>query len=73
MSEMDKDGDGTVSYAEFESWWRNNGGDLEKHRPLAFTVVLPDLNLLLVRTANATSFAHALMRMPRCAAVILTI
>ena len=52
MSEMDKDGDGTISYTEFESWWRNNGGDLEKHRPLAFTVVLPDLNLLLVRTAS---------------------
>ena len=49
MSEMDKDGDGTISYEEFESWWRTNGGDLEKHRALAFTVVLPDLNLLLVR------------------------
>ena len=52
MSEMDKDGDGTISYEEFESWWRNNGGDLEKHRELAFTVVLPDINLLLVRPSN---------------------
>jgi hypothetical protein len=52
MAEMDKDGDGTVSYEEFESWWRNNGGDLEKHRALAFTVVLPDINLLLVRTSS---------------------
>ena len=52
MSAMDKDGDGTISYEEFETWWRTNGGDLEKHRSLAFTVVLPDLNLLLVSTST---------------------
>ena len=51
MSTMDKDGDGSISYEEFETWWRTNGGDLEKHRSLAFTVVLPDLHLLLVRTS----------------------
>lgn len=50
MLEMDDDNSGSVSYPEFEAWWRKNGGDLEVHRALAFTVLLPDINLLLVRT-----------------------
>lgn len=54
MSAMDQDNDGTISFEEFESWWRTNGGDLELYRALAFTVVLPDLHLLLVRIATRT-------------------
>eukprot|EP01043_Picozoa_sp_COSAG02_P092320 COSAG02_NODE_28949_length_579_cov_0.700000_1_plen_192_part_11 len=49
MQEMDTDGGGGVSFAEFEKWWGANGGDLEKHRAKALTLVLRDgLELLLV-------------------------
>ena len=49
MVEMDKDGGGTVSFDEFEGWWKMNGGDLEAHRLLAITVHTADVQLLLVR------------------------
>ena len=51
---MDKDGDGTIDFEEFESWWRANGGDLESKRHLAMTIVVEgDVQLLLVREHRA--------------------
>ena len=48
MRTMDIDGDGSISFDEFERWWRAHGGDLELFRPLAITVHAGDLQLLLV-------------------------
>lgn len=48
MAAMDQDGGGTVDFEEFDAWWRANGGDLEKHKELALTVVAGDVTLLLV-------------------------
>ncbi len=54
MDAMDKDGDGTIDFEEFESWWRANGGDLESKRHLAMTIVVEgDVQLLLVREHRA--------------------
>eukprot|EP01043_Picozoa_sp_COSAG02_P039313 COSAG02_NODE_3095_length_7381_cov_3.337682_1_plen_1163_part_10 len=48
MASMDTDGSGSIDFTEFEAWWRSTGGDLEKHREQAFTVVAGDAQLLLV-------------------------
>lgn len=64
MLEMDDDNSGSVSYPEFEAWWRKNGGDLEVHRALAFTVLLPDINLLLVRTVPYRTAASLRTTLP---------
>ena len=48
MHAMDTDASGTIKLSEFEAWWRKNGGDLEKHRELALTVRVSDVQLLLV-------------------------
>ena len=48
MAQMDTDKSGTIDFSEFEGWWKANGGDLEKYRDLAFTVVAGDVTLLLV-------------------------
>ena len=39
MREMDSDGNNQVTMDEFQTWWVNNGGDLEQHRDRAFTFV----------------------------------
>lgn len=39
MTEMDTDGSGMISINEFESWWSKHGGDLERYRELALTVL----------------------------------
>ena len=39
MRVMDGDGNNQVSLAEFQTWWANNGGDLEQHRERAMTFV----------------------------------
>ena len=54
MVEMDSDGSGTIEFAEFEQWWRDNGGDLEKHREQALTVVAGDTQMLLVAPDTQT-------------------
>ena len=54
MAEMDTDGDGTISFSEFERWWSANGGDLEVHRDRALTIGAGDLHLLLVAPDMAT-------------------
>ena len=49
MKEMDSDHSGEVDVEEFEAWWATNGGDLEKHRDRAFTLVCKGgIELLLV-------------------------
>lgn len=49
MQEMDTDRGNGVSFEEFEKWWSVNGGDLEKYRSKALTLVMADgLELLLV-------------------------
>ena len=49
MKEMDSDDSGEVDVEEFEAWWATNGGDLEKHRDRAFTLVCKGgIELLLV-------------------------
>ena len=49
MKEMDSDDSGGVDVQEFEAWWATNGGDLEKHRDRAFTLVCKGgIELLLV-------------------------
>ena len=49
MQEMDSDHSGEVDVEEFEAWWATNGGDLEKHRNRAFTLVCKGgVELLLV-------------------------
>ena len=60
MAEMDTDGGGAVEFHEFEKWWHENGGDLEKHRDLALTVTCGDgtadgdIHLILVAPGAAT-------------------
>eukprot|EP01043_Picozoa_sp_COSAG02_P038012 COSAG02_NODE_2899_length_7779_cov_6.028776_2_plen_433_part_00 len=54
MAEMDIDGDGTISFSEFETWWSANGGDLEVHKDRALTIGAGDLHLLLVAPDLAT-------------------
>eukprot|EP01045_Picozoa_sp_COSAG04_P008177 COSAG04_NODE_447_length_14267_cov_17.958569_14_plen_597_part_00 len=39
MKEMDSDNSGEVDVEEFGAWWATNGGDLEKQRNRAFTLV----------------------------------
>lgn len=48
MAAMDSDGDGTVSFSEFEHWWTANGGGLEAYRDRALTIGAGDAHLLLV-------------------------
>ena len=48
MSQMDQDSSGTIGFAEFESWWKQNTGDLEKKRHLAFSVQTFGTTLLLM-------------------------
>ena len=48
MSQMDQDSNGTIGFAEFESWWKQNTGDLEKKRHLAFSVQTFGTTLLLM-------------------------
>ena len=48
MAQMDTDGDNQVEFAEFERWWKDNGGDLAKHTERAMTIQAGDLELLLV-------------------------
>ena len=53
MQAMDKDGDGTIDFEEFETWWRANGGDLESKRHLAMTInVEGGVQLLLVSVCS---------------------
>eukprot|EP01043_Picozoa_sp_COSAG02_P089885 COSAG02_NODE_26810_length_623_cov_180.240458_1_plen_203_part_01 len=54
MVEMDMDGSGEIGLDEFESWWAQNGGDLEVKRHLALTVYAGDEELLLVARDTAT-------------------
>ena len=48
MREMDRSRDGSISFSEFSAWWRENGGDLEKHRERAMTIRAGTLALLVV-------------------------
>ena len=48
MTTMNTDRNGRVTFDEFDSWWKEAGGDLEKHRDRAMTVVAGDMQLLLV-------------------------
>lgn len=48
MAQMDMNGDGTISFNEFEEWWHANGGDLEVHRERALTIGAGEITLLLV-------------------------
>ena len=54
MAQMDKDRSGTVGFDEFDTWWKQNTGDLEKKRHLAFTIQTAGTTLLLMApTASA--------------------
>jgi hypothetical protein len=54
LAAMDTDGSGAIEFAEFEAWWRSTGGELEKLREHAFTVVAGDAQMLLVAPDVAT-------------------
>jgi hypothetical protein len=48
-------GDGRISLEEFQEWWQNNGGELQKLRHLALTIQLSGGDdLLLVAADEAT-------------------
>ena len=73
MAVMDRDGDGQISFDEFERWWSENGGDLEKHRDRAMTIFVGDLQLLVVASDAETkrqwvSGLEAAVRGPKPAA-----
>lgn len=38
MKQFDSDATGTISFDEFKNWWKENGGDLEAKRDVAFTI-----------------------------------
>ena len=48
MRQMDTSGDGAIDFEEFDVWWRHNGGDLEKFRHCAFTLITASVQLLVV-------------------------
>ena len=48
-------GDGRISFEEFQTWWLENGGELQKMRHLAFTVQLSDGDILLLVAQNEAS------------------
>merc|ERR1712086_268130 len=48
MAAMDTDESGRIELDEFQQWWADNGGDLEKRRQCALTVQAGDVQLLLV-------------------------
>ena len=54
MAVMDRDGSGRVELQEFEAWWSENGGDLEKHRGRAITILAGELQLLAVASDAET-------------------
>ena len=54
MAAMDITRTGRVSFNEFDLWWKEAGGDLEKHRERAMTVVAGDVQLLLVAPDTQT-------------------
>ena len=43
---------GRIGFVEFRIWWTEHGGELEKYRELALTVVAGDTELLLVAPDN---------------------